>query len=99
MRRVDEAAHVVGPAVKPARGKEIHAVVAPSEPPRKIADGHHYNQRYSGGRQLRKLLYGCFPGTLLRKAADVHLINHLPFERDTFPRLIGPLEERRVDHL
>ena len=96
---VDEPAEVVGRAVEMRRRVQIDAVVSPAETPFELGDRHHLDDREARVRELAQLggRGGKRAGT--RERADVHLVDHLTFERHAGPRLIGPAERAGIDDL
>ena len=56
MRRIDEAAKIVGRAVEPRRREQIDAVVAPAEAALKLRDRHDFQHRHARLGEPRQLL-------------------------------------------
>src|SRR3954453_10015471 len=94
MRRVDEAAEVVGRAVEMRRRPEIDAVVAPAERAGEFVHRHHFDDIDADVREQRQLLRGDGERAALRERADVHLVKASRLDSVPFaPR------ECRIDHL
>src|SRR5262249_23154748 len=94
-----EAAEIIGTAVDSHRREVADAIIAPSEPAWKIGYRHNLYDGYARARQFGQLAarrlecaFGC-------ECADVHLVNHLSWERDAVPVLIIPVVLRRVHDL
>src|SRR5580704_15436242 len=99
MRPIDEMAKVVRRPVK-MRGREpLHTVIAPSESARKFGDRHDLQNSDTGFGKLRQFLLGAPPGALWGEGANVHLVNYLVRECDTWPIPVSPSEGSRVDNL
>ena len=96
---VDEAAEVIGRPIKPGGGKQSHAIVSPPEAAGEIGDGHDFEHGDADGGELAQLPAGGVPPAFRSEGADVHLINHLAFERAAFPCGIGPPEGGGIDNL
>ena len=99
MGAVHEAAEVVGRAVQPGRGEQVHAVVAPAEAAGEVGDRHHFHDGNTQLGQRRQLAGGRLPRPFRREGADVHLVNDLPLAADARPARVGPAEAAGVDHL
>jgi hypothetical protein len=76
---IDEAAHVVGPAVQPGRGEQIDAVIPPAEAAGKIRYGHDFDHRDAGRGEFGKLACRRFPCAFAREGPDVKLVDNLAF--------------------
>ena len=96
---IDEAAEVVGPAVKPGRREQVDAVVTPAETAGEVGHRHHFQHRHAEVGQFLQFTGGRFVSPLLRERADVHLIDHLTLQAGAAPVLVGPGERRRIDDL
>jgi hypothetical protein len=96
---IDEAAEVVGLPVEPARGEEIHAVVAPAEAAGEIGDRHEDHGRDPHVLQVVEAFRRRRPRAFRGEGAHVDFIEHLAARRNPFPGLVGPGERARVDDL
>src|SRR6266850_3515297 len=92
MGAVDKPATIIWRTVEVRGSKEIDAIITPAITADEIGNGHYLDQRNAHFRQFRQLSAGGFPGALGRKGAEVHLIDYLSLEVNTWPCLISPLE-------
>ena len=75
--RVDEAAKVIGGAVKPRRCVQADAVVSPAECAGEIGDRHECDRRDAERRQVRESRGGGGPSSFRCEGPDVHLVEYL----------------------
>ena len=99
MRGVHEPAKIVRVPVQMRWREHMHAVVAPSKPPRELCDGHYLEDRNSSFGKMGKLGGSAGPAALFGERADMHLVDDLTLERDALPRRISPQECARIHNL
>jgi len=88
---------LVRSAVEAAGRVEVHAVVSPTEPSRKVGDRHHLYDGHPEGFQLRQFGGSRGPGALGGERADVHFVGNLPLGADTRPVRVRSMKRPRVD--
>lgn len=96
---IDEPAQVVGCPVQSRGCERMHAVVTPPELAREFAHGHHFEHCDPGVAQEVEFLGRGGVRPLRRERADMHFVDHLTVRFHSWPRIVGPAECCRVDHL
>ena len=97
VRRIHEAAQVVGRSVRARRREETDAVVPPIARPRKVGDRHQLDDRHAEVGEIRKLPGHAGERAGTRECTDVQLVDDGVAKRDAAPRLVRPRESPRVD--
>src|ERR1700691_3196919 len=94
VRRIDEALHRVGSAVRMMRCEQIDAVVAPSARTRKLAHRHHLDMSHAEITQVAKPLDGGVKRPRVRERANVAFVNDRRRQRSLPPLSMAPIESR-----
>ena len=72
-----------GVAVEVTGREQIDAVVAPPAAAGELRDRHHLDRGDAEVGERRQMIERRQPGAFVGEGADVHLVQHLPFERAT----------------
>ena len=99
VRRVDEPAQVVGPAVGVRRRVERGAVVAPAPLAGEVGERHELDGRHAHLRQRGQLLAHAVERAGRGERPDVELVDDEVRQRGRGPAPVGPRERSEVDHL
>src|SRR5262245_1752107 len=98
MRRVDECAQIVGPAIGAVGRIEQDAVVAPVVLAREIGNRHQLDRRQSGLDDMVELLHCRAKRAAARECADMKLQERRVFPRPSPPVICPPFDAVVTDH-
>ena len=96
---IDEAAEIVGRSIVARRRKEANAVVSPAEIAGEFGNRHEFDDGDPQIGQIGKAFLSGAPGPFGRECPDVHLVEHLAFDRDSFPFRVRPTKLAGIDDL
>jgi len=98
MRGVDERAEIIRRSVQVRRRVQVHPVVAPAEPARKLGDRHDLDRRHADVGESGEPLDGGGERASARERTDVQLVKDLIGQSHARPAMVSPGERRRIDH-
>ena len=99
MARLDQRLQILGPAVGGSGRKELHAVIAPVAPPRKLRDRHQLDRGHAERDEIVEPRDRAGEIAALGERAEMQLVDDHLFPAPAAPAGIGPAIGAGIDDL